>query len=466
MLKRTALSAFAALALLGAGTQRAEAQQKFIADQVVAVVGNSAILYSELEEVGRQLVEQRRQQGYTSDRDPKNEALEQLLLQKLLNNQALIDSVQIQTDDIAQTVEENVQQMIKNRGGVTALEAFYHKPVFDIKEDLKRRYEEMRYAQGMQNEVESKVTITPGEVERYYRSIDKDSLPLVPEQYVYAQITKFPSSTQEAKQRVRERLLGMRERILNGARFDMLARMYSVDGSAIRGGEMDPTPKEGFVKPFADAMVKLKPGQISEVVETEYGFHLIEMIKKDGNLYTVRHILLRPVFTDEELNETDRVLDSLVTLIRKGDLTFEQAALENSDDKYSKLNGGLVSNHDMLEMYNAYDAKLTSTRFMKDELPVSDYNVLKDMKPGDVSDAFQAQDMRGNVQSKVIKLLKIIPAHPAGLKEDYLRLESLALEKKKDTEFHKWLNQKIEGMYIRIEPEFRNGEFENKAWLK
>lgn len=447
------------------GATAGSAQQKVMADQVVAVVGNSAILYSDIEEMSKQLVEQRREQGYTSDRDPKNEALESLLLQKLLYNQALIDSVEIQADGIAQTVEDNVQQMLKKSGSLSALEALYHKPIYEIKEDLKIKYEEMSYAQSMQREIQSKVKITPGEVERFYRTIDKDSLPIIPEQYIYAHITKYPSSTTEAKQRVRERLLDMRERIISGTRFELLARMYSVDGSSMNGGEMDPMPLDGFVKPFATALSKLKKNQISEVVETEYGFHLIELLEKDGNLYRCRHILLRPVFTNQELTNTENFLDSLILKIKADSLTFEKAALENSDDKYSRLNGGLVSNHDILELYNAFDAKLTTTKFLKEELR-EDYAQIRDMKVGDISAAFPAQDLKGNVLSKTIKLLEIIPSHPASLKDDYLRLEELALQDKQNKEFGKWLNKKIESMYIRIEPEYRSGEFENKAWLK
>lgn len=454
------------LAFVYVGVGSVHSQEKFVADRVVAVVGGSAILYSEIDELGKQLVQQRREQGYTSDRDPINEALEQMLMQKLLYTQAQIDSLEVGVDEISRMVEERIDQMIRSNGSATAVEAFFHKPMFDIREDMRIRIEEMRLAQRMQQEVRSKVKITPGEVDRFVRKTDKDSLPTIPEQYVYAQITKFPSSTDEAKMRVRERLLEMRERIMKGTRFDILARMYSVDGSAVRGGEMDPTPKEGFVAPFADALSKLKVGQVSEVVETEYGFHLIELISKDGNMYRCRHILLRPIFTDSELHATDKLLDSIVNVVRAGDLTFEDAALKYSDDKYSKLNGGLVSNHDMLEMYNAYDAKLTTTQFLKEELAKDDYLAINKMKVGEISDSFQTQDMRGNVLSKSIKLLEIIPSHPAGLKQDYLRLEELALQDKQDREFDAWLKKKIDGMYIRIDEDFRDGEFENKAWLK
>ncbi len=467
MLKKAIVTA-ALTVCLGVGIgERIVAQEKYTVDRVVAVVGNSAILYSDVEATAQMLVERRRQEGYTSDRDPQNEALEALLLQKLLYNQALIDSVQINEGAIAQNIEAHVNSMIEEAGSIAALEEQMKRPIFDIRQTLRQRVEEEQYAQSMRYEIESKVRITPGEVERFYRKIDKDSLPIIPDQYVYAQITKYPASTKEAKQRVRERLLEMRERIINGDNFERLARFYSVDvASAIRGGEMDFTPLDGFVKPFADALAKLKPGQISEVVETEYGFHIIQLIERKGNLYKCRHILLRPIFSDDELSASQRSLDSLVNLIRLDSTTFEKAAIEYSDDKYSKQNGGLVTNHEMMEMYGANDTSYSTTRFLREELPRGDYNAIRSLKPGEISDVFQSEDLRGNVLHKVIKLLEIIPAHQANLNNDYLRVEQQALVKKQGEEFQKWLNQKIKSIYVLIAPEFRDGEFENKNWVK
>jgi peptidyl-prolyl cis-trans isomerase SurA len=432
----------------------------------VAVVGGSAILYSEVEQYKEQMLAERRERGYTLDRDPVNEALEALMLQKLLYTQGQIDSVDVNTAAVEQMVEENIAAEISARGGVLAVEQFYMKPVYDIKEEMKQRYTEMQFAQSMRGTVEDKVTITPGEVERFYRNLPKDSLPLVPEQYVYAQITKFPPSLKVAKERVRENLVELRERIMKGTSFSAMARMYSVDGSAARGGEMDPAPKEYFVTPFADALSKLKPGQVSEVVETEYGFHIIELLGKQGNLFHCRHILMRPVFTTDELQATVSALDSVANLVKEGTLTFEKAALDNSDDKFSKLNGGLVSNHEQLEMYGAMNAGLTSTRFPKEELPAGDFRTIEKMKQGELSAAFLTEDMRGNQLGKVIKLLEIVPSHAANIGEDYLALENLALQDKRQREFRKWLDSKIATMYVRIDPAFRSDEFENGNWLK
>lgn len=442
-------------------------QQVVIADKVVAVVGNSAILYSDVVDYSKQIVAQRQEQGFTSDRDPMSESLEGLLMQKLLYNQALIDSVEINLDGVAAQVDARVDAMISRAGSIGALEAEYHKPVYEIKADMRRLAEEAQYAQAMQGTIMNKVTITPGEVERFYYTLRSDMLPIVPEQYVYAQITRFPSSTTQAKQRTRERLLEMRERIVNGSRFDMLARMYSMDpGSALQGGEMDFATLDTYEKPFGEALGKLQePGQVSGVVETVYGFHLIQLIEKKGELYKCRHILLRPSFTDFELADDIKFLDSLANEIKEQKITFEEAAKEHSDDKYSKQNGGLVTNHEMLELYGANDTSYSRTSFYKEDLG-RDYNFMRGLKPGELSQPFQSQDMRGNTLTKVIKLIEIIPAHTAGLANDYLQIENIALQDKQQREFLKWLNKKIESMYVRIADDMDTSEFENKAWIK
>ena len=459
----------AALAVLAAGAF-AQKQQVML-DKVVAVVGSSSILYSEVADHARQLTAQRRAEGYTSDRDPMNEALEALMTQKLLFNQAQIDSVKINAGDIASHVEEQVQNMIEAEGSIPRLEAKHHMAIFNIRENMRQRYEEQSYASSMQNEVVSKVAVIPGEVERFYKSIDKDSLPTIAEQYVYAQITRFPKSITQAKQRTRERLLDMRERVITGkAKFENLARMYSQDpGTMMRGGEMDPAPLASLDSSFAAALENMKPGQISEVVESQFGFHIIQLLDKRGQLYHFRHILLHPVFTSDELSETLTQLDSIADLIHKDSITFEKAALLYSDDASSKMNGGLVSNHEVLERYMP-DAKMTVTKFLKEDFGhfnrLPDYNALIQLEPGEVSGAFLTEDMLSNQMGKIVKLVEVIPAHTASLNEDYLRLEEMALHDKQERAFREWLSKKIDGMYVYIDPEFRDGEFENKHWVK
>jgi peptidyl-prolyl cis-trans isomerase SurA len=456
-----------------AAAATARGQQRFIADKVVAVVGGQPVLYSEVAEQARAITEQYRAQNYTSPREPMTEALEMLLEQKLLYQRAQIDSIglEVLAPSIAQAVNANVEEMIAAAGSIKALENEQHKPLYTIKEDMRSQIEEVYGAQEMRSWVTGpdKVKVTPGEVDRFFRRMDSDSLPIIPEQYVYAQITREPRSTELAKQRTRESLLGLRQRVIDGERFDLLARSYSVDpGSALRGGEYDPQPAESWVEPFAEAVKKLQPGQTSGVVETEYGFHIIQLIDKPSdNLYHVRHILMKPVYTDDELRETTTFLDSLAGVIRREEITFADAAKKHSDDKDTKMNGGVVSNQKMLFRYNGdRSPKSTSTKFVRDAIDQYDASHLIRLKEGEMTAPFIGQDMNMNQMGKMLKLVQIIPAHKANLAEDWLAVENMALGRKQEAEYRTWLDAKIDEMYIRIDPMFSPDGFLNKRWFK
>lgn len=477
MMRNIIVMAAMVATIFATGDAQAQSQQprrQVMLDKVVAVVGGSSILYSELSEYADALVVQYRQMGYTSDVDPMDEAMEALLEQKLLYNQALIDSVDMMGGDVTARVEAYVQTLVDNAGGIQEFERREHMPIFNYREMVRGRFEEQAYAQSMKSEVVNKVTIVPGEVERFYRRIDKDSLPMIGEQYVYAHITKFPASLKDAQQRARERLLDMRERVITGqTQFAVLARMYSIDGSAMYGGEMEPAPASYFVRPFAEALEKLKPGQVSEIVETEFGFHIIELIDKIGDRYHCRHILIRPTFTRDELLQPAYQLDSIARLIRCDSMTFEEAALRFSDDASTKHNGGIVSNHDVLARMGVYDgARLTATRFLKEDFgaqggkALEDYNALMNLKIGEVSDSYQSADLMGNQMSKIVKLVDIIPPHVASLEDDYIRLEEMALVKKQEEAYEKWLSEKKQSMYIYIDPDYRNERLREKGWIK
>lgn len=471
MLKKILL-ALAVMAVPASGLLMAQKRQVML-DKVVAVVGGSAILYSDVETYANLLVEQRRAQGYTSDRDPMNEALEALMKQKLLYNQSQIDSIELM-GDVQSYVEEQIQAMVAEEGSIAALEARQHMPIYTFRDILTQRITEQEYANQMQQEVIKDITVTPGEVERYFKSLKEEELPLVPKQYMYAQIVRYPSSQEVAKQRARERLLEMRERIITGkSSLPVLARLYSADpGSAMRGGELTYGPLSQWQPPFAEAAGELKAGQLSEIVETEYGMHIIELMEepKNGN-YRLRHILIRPTYTDEELLEPTRFLDSVSRLIRADSITFEEAAKEFSEDLLTKMNGGLVSNHDLLSSNPQFsNVKYTATKFREEDFgegrSLKDYVAISHMNEGDISAPYQAEDLSGNELSKIVKLLKVIPPHPASLDEDYLTIEEMALNAKQVKIFDAWLKDKIDGIYVFIDPEFRNGEFEYKNWVK
>lgn len=466
------LSAILIVCIIFSASFLAAQKRQVMLDRVVAIVGSSAILYSDVTMFAQQIVNERRSQGYTSDRDPMNESLEALMKQKLLFNQSQIDSIEFGTVD--DMVSEQIDAMIAEAGSVSKLEEQQHMKIFNLRQLLRTRISEQKGAGAMQNHVISDVTITPGEVEIYYKGLKEEEIPLVPEQYIYAQIVRYPSSQAEAKLRTKERLLEMRERIITGtSSLPVLARTYSVDpGTAMQGGEHPLAPLSQLTPPFAEALAKLKPGQLSEVVETEYGFHLIELMEAPRNgLYHFRHILLKPSYTIEEQLEPTYYLDSIVKLIRADSISFEEAALKHSEDNLSKMNGGLVSNHDLLMSNPNYsNVKLTATKFKKEDFgdgkSYSDYIALSKLKVGEVSDAFISEDVQGNQLSRAVKLLEIIPTHPASLTDDYLTIEEMALNDKQATIFNKWLSEKIDGIYVYIAPDFRKGEFEFKNWVK
>lgn len=468
MTKRTifCLAVFALVATVGAG-----AQQRQTIDKIVANVGNSVILYSDVKESEQQLIMQYREYGYTPPSNTFYAAFEQLLEIKLGYNQALIDSVMVDLSGINATMEGAVRGLVEQAGSVRALEQQNNMPIYDLKSMITKRLEEQEYYQSMRREVVRNVKITPGEVEAFFKSFPGDSIPIIPDQYSYAQITKYPPSMTEAKQRLRERMLQMRADLISGvSRFEVLARLYSKDPeSANRGGELPPFEKNQMVQEFSDAVAKLKPGQFSEIVESEYGFHIIEFLGMVGDRYRARHILMTPDFTTEEIGAAVSTLDSLALKIRQDSITFENAAMRYSDDEATRMNGGLVTNIELLKSQAGMgaSASMASFRFRREEFVGNyypDYQKLVGMEKGDVSDAYQSRDIRGNVEAKIIKLLEFYPTHEANIAEDYLVLESAALNKKMEDVYAKWLNRTIQATYIRIDPAYREGL--DPKWVK
>lgn len=448
-------------------------KRQVMIDRVVAIVGGSAILHSDVTMFAEQIVQSRRAQGFTSDRDPMNESLEALMKQKLLFHQSQIDS--IESGSVDELVSQRIDAMVAEVGSVAKLEEEQHMKIFNLRQIMYNRMTEQQAATAMQNHVIGDVTVTPGEVNLFFSKLKEEQIPLIPEQYVYAQITRYPSSLEEAKLRTKERLLEMRERIISGkSTIDLLARTYSDDpGTAMRGGLMSSTANE-LTAPFADALAELKPGQVSEVVETEFGFHIIQLQEEPKNgIYTFRHVLLKPDFTVEELVEPIEFLDSIRALIVSDSLTFESAAAEHSHDTYSKKNGGIVTNHDILTKYpQLSNVKLSATKFKKDDFgsqggkSLADYHALSKLKVGEVSNAFQSEDLNGNELAVMVKLIEVIPIHSATLKDDYLKIEEMALEEKKMKVLNKWLEEKIDQHYVYVAPDFRDGEFEFKNWVR
>ncbi len=430
----------------------AKPQDAKVIDKVIAVVGNERVLLSDVEQELLRI----KMQGSPDENINRCQLFEQLLIQKLLITQAKIDSLTTNESSVEMELDRRLKYFINQIGSEKALENYFKKPIFEIKDDLRQIIRDQQLTQQMRQKIVDKVKITPSEVKSYYKKIPADSLPEIPLQYELQQIMIFPPAAEKAKLEAKERLLNIRNRILNGERFSTLAALYSEDrASAIKGGELGFRSREELVKAFADAAFNLKEGQISQVVETEYGFHIIQMIERRNDQVNVRHILLKPQFSSDLLAKAIEKLDSIATLIKADSITFDDATFKFSEDKKSNLNKGL--------MINPYTG---TSLFEKEHLQPSDFYAIKDLKPGEFSVPFESRDEHANVVFKIIKVKRIVPAHKANLKDDYDKIQSMAKADKENEILREWLAKKIKSVFIRIDEDFRNCEFETKGWIK
>ncbi len=454
--------------------------QKLSVDKVVAHVGNSVILYSEVEQASKELLEYNKEMGITSNRDPFYEALEGLMERKLAYNQAQIDSLKIDETAVLSTSGEMLTAQIEEAGGVKELEAMHNMTIYDIRKTLDQQIRESSYFSTMRYSIlgGDKVNVTPGEVELFFEKFPSDSIPMIPEQYMYAQITRLPGNMKEAKEQVRERLMGFREQVVCGeSKFETLARIYSedrgADGTANKGGELPPLTLEQMDPAWQPVVERLRPGQISEVVETEYGLQIIQLAERQGNRYILRYIPMRPKYSIEDLAKGALFLDSLARVIRADSITFEAAARRYSDDAASRQNGGIVTNAEFLQLASR-GSQVTGAdmmfKFRKDDFSynnVRDYIELSKLKQGEVSNSFSARDLRGNELSKIVKLVQVFPPHEANIADDYLLLEQAALNAKTEKVYQDWLNTTIASTHVSVDPAYKDPtKWQNKAWLK
>lgn len=425
-----------------------------VIDKTVALVGNSVILLSDIEEGVRMM----QFQGYVSDRNLRCEVLENSLVSKLFYTQALLDSLKVNEDMVNAALNERINGILTQFGGEKATEEYYGKPLHRLRQEWRDMYMEQNLVQEMQRKIAGSISeVTPKEVQQFYRSVPKDSLPVIPIQYQYSQIVLYPN-VEKANMAVRERLLEFRQRILDGEKFSLLATLYSEDNSALRGGELGMSSKEVFWPEFSDAAMALKDGQVSPIVETPDGFHLIQMIEKRGNMFNARHILLRPRYTAEDRDSAFSRLDSIRTAIVEDSITFELAARKYSQDSKSRTNGGVVS-----------EPNTGSPSFDVDMLKPADYRILSKMKEGDISEPFESVDdegRSGNTIYKIVRLDKVRPAHTATYENDFNVLLDAATNRKSMEAIEKFIKEKQETTYIVIDPMFRGCDFEREGWIK
>lgn len=424
-------------------------------DKTIAVVGNEMISLSELE----QEILYMRMQGMYSDKNMRCEQLERMLENKLFLMQARVDSLSVNQEMVASTLSQRIDAMRTQLGGDDNVEKTYGKPLYKLRQEWKQQMEDMSLTQQMQQQISSQVPeLTPHDVKQYLAETDPADLPMVPIKYQLSQICIYPDR-EAANLAVKEKLLGIRERIMNGEKFSTLARIYSEDpGSARKGGELGLASKSIFWPAFSDAAMSLKPGVISQIVETPDGFHIIEVLEKKGDMFNARHILIKPSYTDEDRQKAFKTLDSLKTEIQNNAVTFQMAARFYSQDAQTKTNGGQMA-----------DPYTGSSYFEIDQLKPEDYAAIKDLKEGEISEPVQSTDnegRNGNTVYKIIKVDKIIPAHTASFDKDYSELLEEARSKKQEAAIDQFINGKIKTTYIIIDPLFKNCDFSREGWNK
>ena len=424
-------------------------------DKTIAVVGNEMISLSELE----QEILYMRMQGMYSDKNMRCEQLEKMLENKLFLMQARVDSLSVNQEMVASTLSQRIDAMRTQLGGDDNVEKTYGKPLYKLRQEWKQQMEDMSLTQQMQQQISSQVPeLTPHDVKEYLAETDPADLPMVPIKYQLSQICIYPDR-EAANLAVKEKLLGIRERIMNGEKFSTLARIYSEDpGSARKGGELGLASKSIFWPAFSDAAMSLKPGVISQIVETPDGFHIIEVLEKKGDMFNARHILIKPSYTDEDRQKAFKTLDSLKTEIQNNAVTFQMAARFYSQDAQTKTNGGQMA-----------DPYTGSSYFEIDQLKPEDYAAIKDLKEGEISEPVQSTDnegRNGNTVYKIIKVDKIIPAHTASFDKDYSELLEEARSKKQEAAIDQFINGKIKTTYSIIDPLFKNCDFSREGWNK
>lgn len=425
-----------------------------IVDEVIWVVGDEPILKSDVE-IMRQYGEM---EGMTWKGDPDCAIPEQMAVQKLFLHQAEIDSVEVSESDVANGVEMQLNQMIQGAGSREKLEEYRKQSITQIRQQLRDDYRNNRMIQEMKQKLVADIKVTPSEVRAYFRDMPEDSIPYVPTEVEVEIITRQPRISQEEINKVKNDLREYTERVTNGeTSFATLARLYSEDpGSARQGGEMDYVGR-GYLDPaFASVAFNLTdPKKISKIVESEYGFHIIQLIDKRGDKIKVRHILRTPKVSQEATDSMRVQLDTLANDIRRGKVSFDEAVAVVSDDKETRKNHGLMS-------YNSEDGR--TSRFQMKDLPSEVARKVEGMQIGDISEAFEMINEKGKTVCAIIKLRNRIEGHRATITEDYQVMKNVVVQKEQSEFLHNWVVEKIKKTYVKMNSRYKDCQFEYEGW--
>lgn len=425
-------------------------------DEILWVVGDEAILRSDVEMMRLQAEEN----GMTWDGDPECRIPEQIAVQKLFINQAILDSIEVTEAEINQGIEQQINGWVQMIGSREKLEEYRKQSISQIKESLHDEFKNREMAQRMRRKIVENVMVTPAEVREFFNTFPEDSIPFVPTTVEVQILTNQPLIPIEDINKVKDELREYTERVQSGnTSFATLARLYSEDpGSARQGGELGYTGR-GMLDPnFAQVAFNLTdPKKISKIVESEFGFHIIQLIDRRGDKVNVRHILRKPRTSQEQINITMARMDSICTDLRNGLFTFEEGATVISDDKDTKNNQGLMSN---------ITEEGRTSRFQMKDLPTEVARVVDTMKVGEISAPFTMINARGKTVCAIVKLKSRLNGHKASITEDYQVLNNIVLERQREKVIRQWIQKKIKETYVHIDERYKNGDFEYEGWIR
>lgn len=441
--------------LLLSGAAYVSAGTDNVAEEVAWVVGDQPIWKSEIEEAYQNMLFER----VPISGNPYCVVPEQLAIEKLYLHQAEMDTVEIPDAMVFQQVESTLNNYISNLGSKEKVEQYFNKSIPALRESLREMVSNRGRVEQVQRNLTENITSTPAEVRRFFEKLPADSVPWVPLQVETQILTVAPAIPREAIEDVKARLRNFTEQVNKGeSSFSTLAILYSEDpGSASRGGELGFSGRAQFVPEFSAVAFNLNdPKKVSKIVETEYGFHIIQLIEKRGDRINVRHILLKPKVAEKDLTEAINRMDSLRTDIEDKKFTFEEAVTFISQDKDTRNNRGRMIN-----------SNTGSTRFQMDELPQEVAKLVSDMEPDDISKPFIMTDP--NTNHEIVALVKLsarIPGHKANISDDFQLIKSIYEASRRKEVLDTWLANKIKNTYIRIEDGWRDCEFQHKGWIK
>ena len=430
--------------------------EKSIVDEVIWVVGDEAILKSDVEEARLQA----EQEGAKWNGDPDCVIPEQIAVQKLFLHQAAIDSIEVTESEIMQEVEAQISYWTQMVGSKEKLEEYKKQSIAQMRNELHDTMRDRKMAEEMRKELVKDIAVTPAEVRRFFKDLPEDSIPYVATEVEVQIITQTPKIEQEEINRVKDQLREFTDRVTKGeTQFSTLARLYSEDpGSARQGGELGYTGRGTLDPAFANVAFNLtSPNKVSKIVESEFGFHIIQLIDKRGDKINCRHILLKPVVSDSSVNKSLARLDSIRNDILAEKFTFDAGASYISDDKDTRNNKGLMA--------NVKDMSRTS-RFKMDELPPEVARAIDTLKIGGISAPFQMINARGKTVCAIAKLKNRVEGHKATITEDFQVMKAVVENKRRMEKLHQWVCDKIKATYVRINERYKDCKFEYQGWVR